>query len=1299
MANGLQNGGNRSVPDKIVRVFLEKKLFTFLLVIILLVWGIMTAPFNWDLGGLPRDPVPVDAIPDIGENQQIVFSEWPGRSPQDVEDQITYPLTVALLGIPSVKTVRSYSMFGFSTIYVIFKEDAEFYWSRSRVLEKLNSLPAGSLPADVQPALGPDATALGQVFWYTLEGRDEKGNPAGGWDLQELRSVQDWQVRYSLMSAEGVSEVASIGGFVKEYQVDVDPDAMLEKGVTLNDVVDAVRMSNLDVGAKTIEVNKVEYIVRGIGFIKNVEDLRQAVVKVVDNTPVRLKDIGNVVLGPATRRGLLDKEGSEVVGGVVVVRYGENPLAAIRNVKEKIDEIAPSLPSRKLADGRTSTLTIVPFYDRTGLIYETLGTLNSALYEEIMVSIIVILVLVLNIRSSLLISGLLPLAVLACFIAMRYFGVDANIVALSGIAIAIGTMVDMGIVICENILRHLDEASPDESRLEVIYRASSEVSGAVLTAVSTTVVSFLPVFTMTGAEGKLFKPLAYTKTFALIASVIVALTIIPPFAHLLWKKRRGSGSALRHPLPWLLIAIGVVSMVKLSFWVGMLALIFGVYRLSENRLPDQLKHWSWLGSNVLLALAVTIMLAGHWLPIGPEKGMFLNVLFVGLLIGGLLGLIFIFQKIYRPILVWCLSHKMLFMIIPLVVMMIGGWVWLGFNSFFGWLPQSFHRTTVYSYWNHKFPGLGREFMPSLDEGSFLLMPTTMPHASIGEAHDVLSKEDMRLSAIPEISGVVGKIGRVDSPLDPAPISMVETVINYHPQYLNDEDGHRLTFALDLDSVGLFRNPDGVPVAAPDGEFYEARGVFLRDSSGALIPEKGGAPFRLWRPAMDTNLNPGRNSWPGINSPDDIWDAIVSAVRMPGVTSAPKLQPIQARIVMLQSGMRAPMGVKVRGPNLESIEKAAIQIESALKRVPSVKPLTVNADRVVGKPYLEIRIDREKIARYGIRIDQVQKVIMTAVGGMPVTTTIEGRERYPVRVRYYRELRDNIESLSRILVPSPNGTQVPLGQLAEVVYVRGPQVIKSEDTFLVAYVTFDRQESVAEVNVVEQAQNYLKQQIDSGELKLPTGVSYSFAGSYENQVRSQKTLMVVLPLAMMIIFLILFLQFNRISTTMLVFSGILLAWAGGFILLWLYGQSWFMDFSLFGIQMRQLFQIGPINLSVAVWVGFLALFGIASDNGVIVATYLGQVFERRRPVSVEQIREATVEASLRRLRPCMMTTATTILALIPVLTSTGRGSDIMVPMAIPSVGGMVFVILSLFMVPVLYAWLEERRLKTGSEPGE
>jgi Cu(I)/Ag(I) efflux system membrane protein CusA/SilA len=550
-------------------------------------------------------------------------------------------------------------------------------------------------------------------------------------------------------------------------------------------------------------------------------------------------------------------------------------------------------------------------------------------------------------------------------------------------------------------------------------------------------------------------------------------------------------------------------------------------------------------------------------------------------------------------------------------------------------------------------------MPSLDEGSFLYMPTTMPHASIGEALDVLQKQDMAFQAIPEVESVVGKIGRVDSPLDPAPISMVETVINYKPEFIIDKDGRRIRFRYD-----------------------RAKGEFARDARGNLIPDDRGRPYRQWRDH--------------IHSPDDIWDEIVKAGEIPGTTSAPKLQPIAARLVMLQSGMRAPMGVKVRGPDLETIERVALDIERFLKEVPSVEPGAVIADRIVGKPYLEIDIDREAIARYGITIQKVQDVIEVAIGGRRVTTTVEGRQRYPVRIRYMRELRDQIESMERILVVAADGAQIPLVQLAEIRYVRGPQAIKSEDTFLTGYVVFDKKEGHAEVDVVEKCRQYLRDKIEAGEFVVPRGVSYTFAGTYENQIRAQKTLAVVVPLALFIIFLILYLQFRSVSTTSLVFSGIAVAWAGGFLLIWLYGRPWFLDFDVFGVNLRQLFQVQPINLSVAIWVGFLALFGIASDDGVVMSTYLEQSFRGRSIRTKQEIRQAVLEAGQRRVRPCLMTTATTILALIPVLTSTGRGSDIMVPMAIPSVGGMTIEILTMLVVPVLYAWVREVRLPVASD---
>lgn len=1296
MTNDLSNHSTSksSWIDKIIRFCLENKLVVGLLVMMTLVWGIGVAPFDWDIKNLPRDPVPVDAIPDIGENQQIVFTQWPGRSPQDIEDQITYPLTVSLLGIPGVKTIRSFSMFGFSTIYVIFTEEVEFYWSRSRILEKLNSLPSGTVPGDVQPRLGPDATALGQVFWYTLEGRDEEGNPAGGWDLHELRTIQDWTVRYALMSADGVSEVASVGGFVQEYQIDVDPDAMRAYQVSLHEVFKAVQSSNVDVGARTIEVNKVEYAIRGLGFIKELSDLENAVIKVNHNVPIYVKNVATVSLGPALRRGVLDKEGAEVVGGVVVARFGENPLEVINNVKQKMAEIAPGLPGKTLSDGTLSRVTIIPFYDRSDLIYETLGTLNTALTQEILITIIIVIVMVMHFRSSILISGLLPLAVLMCFIAMKVAGVDANVVALSGIAIAIGTMVDMGVIITENILKHLDEADPDENRLEVIYRAASEVGSAVVTAVSTTIVSFLPVFTMHAAEGKLFRPLAFTKSFALIASVIVALTIIPPAAHLLFTGK------IRFPqikriLQGVLVFVGVLMGIVLSWWwAGLLLVLIGGYGLVSPYIPPVItSRVSWL-TNGLLLLVVLLVLTEDWLPLGAQKGLSINVIFVVTMIGGLLLFFKLFQRMYSQVLGWCLNNKTTFLAIPLVIMLFGCVVWLGFDRVFGWTGDRWMHQPSMRYIASKFPGLGKEFMPPLDEGSYLYMPSTMPHASIGESLDAMQKQDMSIRMIPEVESVVGKLGRTESPLDPAPISMVETVINYHPQFLLDKRGKRQTFQYNESENDLFRSEDGTPLPAHDGKPYIVQGRFMRDENDRIISDPRGRPFRLWRPALDITLNPGRDAWVGILKPDDIWDAIVKAAQVPGSTSAPKLQPISTRLVMLQSGMRAPMGIKVKGPNLETIEKVGYELEKILKEVPSVEPTAVIADRIVGKPYLEIDIDREAIARYGIKLRTVQDVIEVAIGGKKITTTVEGRERFPVRVRYMRELRDQIESLERILVPATNEAQIPLIQLAHINYVRGPGSIKSEDTFLVGYVMFDKRDGYAEVNVVEDVKAFIQQKIANKEFVIPAGVSYTFAGNYENQIRSEKTLMVVVPVALFIIFMILYLQFRSTWITGLVFSGIAVAWAGGFIMLWLYAQPWFLDFSMFGTNMRDLFQVHTINLSVAVWVGFLALFGIATDDGVMMATYLKSTFKNKPVQSVEQIRAATIIAGQRRIRPCLMTTATTILALIPVLTSTGRGSDIMIPMAIPSVGGMMIEVMTMLVVPVLYCSVEEFKLRVA-----
>jgi Cu(I)/Ag(I) efflux system membrane protein CusA/SilA len=1215
---------HQSPLGHIVRFCLTQKLVVAILLTGMILWGVLVAPFDWNLGNLPRNPVPVDAIPDIGENQQIVFTEWMGRSPQDIDDQISYPLTVALLGIPGVKDIRSYSVFGFSTIYVVFDEDIEFYWSRSRVLEKLNALPAGTLPQGVSPMLGPDATALGQVFWYTLEGRDANGNTTGGWDLDELRSIQDFNVKYLLSGVAGVSEVASIGGFVREYQIDVNPDAMRAAGITLPQIINAVRGSNLDVGARTIEINRAEYLVRGIGFIESVEDLEQTAIVARDGQPILLSQIAKIGTGPALRRGVLTKEGSEAVGGVVVARYGENPMAAIQRVKDKINEIAPGLPSKVLEDGTESRVTIVPFYDRSGLINETLETLNSAIEQQVLITLIVVVLMVMHLRSSILIGAMLPIAVLGTFIGMKLFSVDANIVALSGIAIAIGTIVDMGIVLSENMLRKLREAPEGMPRFETIYDATMEVGGAVLTAVATTIVGFLPVFTMTAAEGKLFKPLAYTKTFALIASIVIALTILPAVAHVLL------GYTPRQ---------GVIA------------------RIAQSKLARVLT-WS---VNIIVVLGVLVMLTRSWEPIGPEPGLLGNGMLIALIIAALLVAFWIVRLAFPHVLGWALRHKLVSMLPVLVLVFTGATVWLGFDRIWGWVPDRIRATDPMVKLAHDFPGMGSEFMPSLDEGAFLYMPTTMPHASIGEAADILKELDKRILLVPEVKSAVGKIGRVDSPLDPAPISMIETIIEYKSEYIVDEQNRRVLFAFDKD-----------------------QDAYLRDDMGNLIEDEDGKPYRNWRE--------------GIESPQDIWDDIVTAAQMPGLTSAPKLQPIETRIVMLQSGFRAPMGIKVFGPTLESIESFGYELENLLKQVPSVQPAAVFADRVVGKPYLEIEIDREKIARYGLQIADVQQVIEVAIGGKPLTISVEGRERYPIRVRYQRELRDQPDTLADTLIAAPTGAQIPLRELATIVYTRGPQIIKSEDTFLVSYVLFDKLPGYAEVRVVEDARDFINEKIASGELRVPSGVTFEFAGSYKNQVRAAKTLAIVLPLSLALIFLLIYLQFRRVSVTLMIFSGVFVAWSGGFVMLWLYAQPWFMDFDLLGTNMRELLQIREYNLSVAVWVGFLALFGIATDDGVVMATRIEQSMKEDSPSTIDAIRDCVVTGGRLRIRAAVMTSATTILALLPVLTSSGRGSDIMIPMAIPTFGGMAVASLTWFVVPILYCWWAEFRLRLSNTLG-
>jgi Cu(I)/Ag(I) efflux system membrane protein CusA/SilA len=1197
------------VINKLVKYFLDNRLIAMLLLIVILLWGISVAPFDWHGGLLPSDPVPVDAIPDIGENQQIVATEWMGRSPKDIQEQITYPLTTSLLGIPGVKTIRSSSMFGMSFIYVIFDDNVEFYWSRSRILEKLNSLPSGLLPEDVQPTLGPDATALGQVFWYTLEGRNpETGKPAGGWSPDELRTIQDFYVKYSLSTSAGVSEVASVGGFVKEYQVEINPDAMRAYNVSVMEVMNAVQKSNLDIGAETVELNKAEYLVRGLGYIKSLSDLEEAVITVRENIPVRIKDVATVNFGPATRRGGLDREGIEAVGGVVVARYGSNPMEVINNVKDKIEEVSAGLPQKTLADGTASKVTVVPFYDRSGLIRETIGTLETALTHEILICIIVVIVLIFNLRASAIISCLLPIAVLCAFIVMRCTNVDANIVALSGIAIAIGVMVDVGIVIVESIVRQMNATSAilkGKALVDLIYASIREVSGALVTGMLTTVVSFLPVFAMQAQEGKLFKPLAYTKTFALISAFLLGIALLPTVAYYVF--------SFRFRLPKQLRALRNL-------------------RISKNGRTFV---------TVTVLIIAVLYLTSEWLPVGTDAGFSLNLVFVVFSIGIILAVLWALVAFYEHILRWCLANRWKFMLIPIFTLAFGMWIWRS---------------------------MGEEFMPSLDEGSFLLMPTSMPHTGIEQNLQLIEFVDKRISAIPEVEVTVGKWGRVNSALDPAPVQMFENTINYRPEYILDKNGHRMRFKTNSKGEFLLKN----------GTAYNPAGGFRPIPADSLIPDRRGNYFRQWRPQ--------------IKRTDDIWQEIVNVSHLPGLTSSPKLQPIEARLVMLSTGMRAPMGLKVSGPDLESIEQAGKAIEAALKEAPSVLPSTVFYDRAVGAPYIEIKLNRRNMARYGITVADLQEVIEAAIGGMTLTATVEGRERFPVRLRYPRELRDSPEALSNILIPAATGIQIPLGEVADIEYTRGAQMIQSENTFLTGYVIFDKQSGKAEVDVVQEAGQLLKEKIRSGELQLPAGVSYKFAGNYEQQQRAAKRLLIVIPLCLLAILLILYFQFKTVTASLIHFSGVFVAFSGGFILLWLYGQPWFMNFSVSGESVRDLFQMHPINLSIAVWVGFIALFGIATDDGVLMGTYIHDMFAERNPQTKDAIRETVVHAGLKRVRPAAMTTATTLIALLPVLTSTGKGADIMVPMAIPTFGGMLIQCMTMFVVPVLQCWWRESIIK-------
>ncbi len=1139
---------------------------------------------------------PVDAIPDIGEKQVIVFADWPGRSPQDVDDQVTYPLTAALSGTPQVKTIRSMSGFGFSMVFVIFEDGADYYWARSRVLERLSAA-EGRLPEGVVPALGPDATALGQIFWYTIEGE--------GFSLEELRTTQDWFVRYQLNAAPGVSEVASIGGHVREYQIDVDPDRLRAHRVTLPEVFEAVRRSNLDVGAKVVEKSGLEFFIRGVGFVKSIEDLEVIVIRQEGGTPLYVKNVARVTLGPEFRRGALNKEGVEAVGGIVLARFGANPRDVIEAVVEKIRRIEPGLPEKILPDGRRSRMRIVPYYDRSVIIGETLATLKDALTEELLCAGAVVLIFLLHLRASLAILATLPLSMAMAYIAMYALGVDANIMSLAGLAIAIGDIADMGIIMTENIYRHLaarrGEAMTRGGYFKVVEEAAHEVGPAILTAVTNTILSFIPVFFLEDQEGKLFRPLAYTKTFAIAASVVLALTVVPSIALVVlrevsWRRR-------------VRVAASVGS--ALAACLGLHALLLWGFGPGRG-----VSGWpTACAAGLMVGAAVWRMTGERLVPVEANP--------VSRLIG----------RAYTPSLRWVLAHQGMFLSFSASLIVFGLVIWLGFGTVFAWIRAPLARagldpgaTRPWSAAAHAFPGLGREFMPPLDEGSFLYMPSLLPAGSLTQALEVIGRQNARIREVPEVLDVVGKIGRAESALDPAPIGMVETIITLKPGSAWRE--------------------------RPVRRLFSAWPVWIKLPLARIWPETR----RITK--------------------EEILLELQEKAAIPGVLPT-WLQPIQTRLVMLSTGFRAMMGVKIFGPDLRQIERIGLAMERELRQVPGA--VDVVADRIVGKPCLEYVIDREAAARYGVRVEDLQDVIETAVGGERTTTTVEGVNRFPVRVRYARELRDSLEALERVLVPASRGeggamgggnaVQIPVTAVVKFRFTMGPQEIKSENTLKVGYVTLNTRDR-DEISVVEDADRLLAARIADGTIPLPPGYYYQWGGQFEAQVRATKRLKILIPTVLALMFLLIYLGFGKWWLALVVLFGISVSVTGGFLMLWGWG----------------------VNLSVAVWVGVIALLGVADDDSVVMLTYLEQTFAGSRPRSVQEVRDLVVEAGAKRIRPCLMTTATTVIGLIPVFLATGRGADVMVPMAIPSVGGMAIQLITLFVAPCCYAAVMERKLK-------
>jgi len=1005
---------------------------------------------------------PVDAIPDLSDVQVIVFTEYPGQAPQVVEDQVTYPLTSAMLSVPFAKAVRGYSFFGYSFVYIIFEDGTDMYWARSRVLEYLNYV-SGRLPTDVTPTLGPDATGVGWVYEYVLDGGDD-------YDLQQLRSIQDWFLRYELMSVPGVAEVASIGGYVKQYQVEVDPNKLLAYNVPLSTVRTALQRSNNDVGGRLIEMGEAEFMVRGLGYVASIQDIENTPVGVDENgTPILIRNIANVHMGPELRRGVLEWNGEgEAVGGIVVMRYGENALATIEAVKEKLQQLEAGLPEG---------VTVKMAYDRSGLIERAIENLKDKLLEESLIVALVTILFLLHVRSALVAIFTLPMGILMAFLVMSYQGLNANIMSLSGIAIAIGAMVDAAIVMIENAHKHLERDRGKKDHWQIIIDASKEVGPALFFSLLIITLSFLPVFTLQAQEGKLFRPLAFTKTYAMAAAAILSITIIP-------------------------VLMG--------------------YLIRGNIIPEK--------KNPINRFLI-------W--------------------------------VYRPVIHGVLRFKWATIALSVLILV----------------------ATIYPLQR-----LGSEFMPPLNEGDLLYMPTTDPGISITKAKELLQQTDKIIKDFPEVHHVKGKVGRAETATDPAPLSMIETTI----------------------------------MLKPESE---------------------------WRQGMTL---------------DKLIEDMDTAINFPGLTNAWTM-PIKTRIDMLSTGIKTPVGIKLMGPDLEVLSELGQQTAAVLQTVPGT--LSAYPDKTVGGNFIDYRIKREEAARFGLTVGDVQDIIMSAIGGMNVTQTVEGLERYPINVRYSRELRDNLPALQRVLIPTPAGPQIPLSYVADFSIVKGPPVVKSENARTTAWLYVD----IRDIDIGTYVQN--AREVVEAEVELPDGYSMVWSGQFEYMQRAQERLQVVIPLTLVIIFLLLYLNFKNVQESLIVMLSLPFSIVGGIWLIYWMGY----------------------NLSVAVGVGFIALAGVAAETGIIMLIYLDHAYKEKldqgKMYSLRDLYDAVVTGAVERVRPKMMTVITIMAGLLPILWGTGTGSQVMKRIAAPMVGGMISsTILTLVVIPVIYfLWKRREVLKKHDRP--